>query len=177
MQSFMVQVPPGVAPGQMFHANIGGRLVAVTCPMGIGPGSTLQIQVPMQVPAQPQMYGQPPPRAPQNYPAPQQRQQQPPPQQPLQRQQTVSMNDEMEMKRKAEQAAKEAKEAAVERAKEAKEAAAELKRRPLEEQKAAAADAQHARLQQARHGHNDPLGGASARPGEVSALWWMGMGL
>ena len=100
MQSFMVQVPPGVAPGQMFHANIGGRLVAVTCPMGIGPGSTLQIQVPMQVPAQPQMYGQPPPRAPQNYPAPQQRQQQPPPQQPLQRQQTVSMNDEMEMKRR-----------------------------------------------------------------------------
>ena len=51
----MVQVPPGVAPGGIFHGNIGGQIVAIQVPPGVVAGQTLQIQVPQpqQLPAAP----------------------------------------------------------------------------------------------------------------------------
>ena len=48
MQAFRVAVPPGHGPGKQFHANINGQLVAVTVPQGVQPGQQLQIQVPVQ---------------------------------------------------------------------------------------------------------------------------------
>ena len=43
-QFFEVQVPPGTAFGQAFHANINGTTMLITCPDGVMPGQTVQVQ-------------------------------------------------------------------------------------------------------------------------------------
>ena len=53
----MVQVPPGVPPGGVFHANVSGQIVAVQVPFGVVAGQTLQVQVPVSV-TQHQQYQQ-----------------------------------------------------------------------------------------------------------------------
>ena len=57
MQAYMVQVPPGVPPGGVFHANVSGQIVAVQVPFGVVAGQTLQVQVPVSV-TQHQQYQQ-----------------------------------------------------------------------------------------------------------------------
>ena len=47
MLAYMVQVPPDVPPGGVFHANVGGQIVAVQVPLGVVAGQTLQLQVPV----------------------------------------------------------------------------------------------------------------------------------
>ena len=168
----MVQVPPGVAPGMTFHANIGGRLVGVTVPPGIGPGSTLQIQVPV-APVQ---------HAPQQYQPAQQlgqqqqhrQQQYQPPRAPLQKQPTMSMNDEMALKQKQEDAQKAVQKLREERAKEANSALAQMDKKSEQRELHAHGGAPQP---MAAYGGRGQFGGASAKPGEVSALWWLGMGL
>jgi hypothetical protein len=118
VQAFMVQVPPGLMPGQTFHANIGGRLVAVQVPPGVSPGQALQIQVPVMM--------QRPPAAPPTRPVMQQiqmqqmqRQVQQMPQVPQRRVEQqkppheMTMNEQAAAKREAELAAKERVEKAV----------------------------------------------------------------
>ena len=58
----MVNVPPGVAPGQPFGVNVNGQVLTVNCPPGAMPGQQIQIQVPeaQQPQMQPQMQGAPP---------------------------------------------------------------------------------------------------------------------
>ena len=188
-QAFRVQVPAGVSPGQTFHANIGGRLVAVNVPAGVMPGQLLQLQVPVMVQAQPNMQQQ------QQMAMMQQRQQQiaMQQQQALQQQQRVammqqtpaprapapmqraqsnfapSMNEQMaaqrEAEKKAEELAKQRAEAQKQAIEDAKQAAKEAKKdhRPSAARQAAPV--------------NLRTGGVNAGPGEVSALWWLNMGL
>ena len=171
MKAFMVQVPPGVAPGQQFHANIGGQLVAVAVPPGVGPGTSLQIQVPVMVQPQPQMVqqqqmrpaAQPPPRAAQQ-------------QQPKQ----LTMNEEEELKQKREKALKERQEAQEKALKEANSATHQIEtRQQAREDKANARSNPKSHVAPMYKQNRGPhgLGGATAGPGEVSALWWLNMGL
>ena len=41
-----VQIPPGLAPGQVFQVNANGQLISVTVPAGCPPGTVLAIAVP-----------------------------------------------------------------------------------------------------------------------------------
>ena len=41
-----VQVPPGLAPGQVFQVNANGQLISVTVPAGCPPGTVLSVAVP-----------------------------------------------------------------------------------------------------------------------------------
>ena len=134
----MVQVPPGMHPGMTFHANINGQLVAVQVPMGVGPGANLQIQVQVQ-------------------------QQAPRPQQQMARQPTMSMNEEMEIKRKQEDARKERLKEMEEAKREQNSALAQIERHQEERNQPPAAAAP-------RYHQQRGLGGASAQPGEISAL-------
>ena len=145
MQMFQVQVPQGVGPGMQFHANIGGQLVAVQVPNGVGPGATLQIQVPVQ-----------------------RVQQQAPRQMP--RQPTMSMNEEMDIQRKKEEARKARLEEMEAAKREQGSALAQIERNAEARQHAPAHAPAHAPHHQQHHRNHHHLGGASARPGEVSAL-------
>jgi len=167
MQQFMVQVPPGLGPGQMFHANIGGTLVGVQVPPGVFPGQQLAIQVSVQ----PQVQMMAPPPNPYGPPPTQQFR---PPPAPMQRAQTRSMLDDAEAKRKMEEAMKKRQEEAAAAQREANSALAQMEARRAETVARAAPAAQQPPRQM--YGRN-PYGGASAKPGEVSALWWLGMGL
>merc|ERR1719198_861043 len=48
LQTYAVEVPPGVEAGQQFQASLGGQLTMVIVPHGSGPGSTLHVQVPVR---------------------------------------------------------------------------------------------------------------------------------
>jgi hypothetical protein len=50
MQTFQVQCPAGVSPGQTFQANVGGRVVAVRVPPNGSAGMLMNIQVPAAAP-------------------------------------------------------------------------------------------------------------------------------
>ena len=41
-----VQIPPGLAPGQVFQVNANGQLISVTVPAGCPPGTVLAVAVP-----------------------------------------------------------------------------------------------------------------------------------
>ena len=41
-----VQIPPGLAPGQVFQVNANGQLISVTVPAGCPPGAVLAVAVP-----------------------------------------------------------------------------------------------------------------------------------
>ena len=41
-----VQIPPGLAPGQVFQVNANGQLISVTVPAGCPPGTVLSVAVP-----------------------------------------------------------------------------------------------------------------------------------
>ena len=41
-----VQIPPGLAPGQVFQVNANGQLISVTVPAGCQPGTVLAVAVP-----------------------------------------------------------------------------------------------------------------------------------
>ena len=43
---YQVSVPPGVFAGQPFQVNVGGQLMQVTCPQGVGPGQAIRIRAP-----------------------------------------------------------------------------------------------------------------------------------
>ena len=58
MQTYQVSCPAGVAPGQTFQANVGGRVIAVRVPPNGSPGMLMNIQVPA-VPAAPTPAAQP----------------------------------------------------------------------------------------------------------------------
>lgn len=147
MQAFMVQVPPGVSPGQQFHAIVGQQKVAIVVPAGVVPGQRLQIQVPVENAAPPQR--QAPPRA----AAPSQPQ---------------SMLQQMEMKQRAAAEAKARKEAQEAREREQKSALKAInKKRELAQQPKAAPASRGAGAQRVNVNH----------PDEISALWWLNMGL
>ena len=61
-----VQIPPGLAPGQVFQVNANGQLISVTVPAGCPPGTVLAVAVPpppaVSLQPQPAM----PPAAPQS---------------------------------------------------------------------------------------------------------------
>ena len=174
-----MQVPPNAYPGQTFHANVNGQLVAVNVPPGVGPGSTLMIQVPvrpMVAVAQPQM--QMPPRPAAN-PAAQGAVAQ------LKRQQTAAalqpkpqtMVEKAQEDRERLRAAQARTEAANKQAQHKAsalgqmEAKRERKQVELAEKKAA----HH------HHGHAPTHSAAPPRmtnaSGEISALWWLNMGI
>ena len=48
LQTYAVEVPAGVGPGQQFQASLGGQLTMVIVPHGSGPGSTLHVQIPIR---------------------------------------------------------------------------------------------------------------------------------
>mmetsp|Transcript_19962 Transcript_19962/g.51899 ORF Transcript_19962/g.51899 Transcript_19962/m.51899 type:complete len:248 (-) Transcript_19962:139-882(-) len=54
-----VQIPPGLAPGQVFQVNANGQLISVTVPAGCPPGAVLAVAVPPP----PAVSLQPPPPA------------------------------------------------------------------------------------------------------------------
>ena len=54
-----VQIPPGLAPGQVFQVNANGQLISVTVPAGCQPGMVLAVAVPPP----PAISLQPPPPA------------------------------------------------------------------------------------------------------------------
>ena len=54
-----VQIPPGLAPGQVFQVNANGQLISVTVPAGCPPGTVLAVAVPPP----PAVSLQPPPPA------------------------------------------------------------------------------------------------------------------
>ena len=39
---YQLEVPSGVGPGEQFQAQVGDRMMVITCPAGAGPGSTIQ---------------------------------------------------------------------------------------------------------------------------------------
>jgi len=43
---YEVQVPDGVYPGSAFQAQVGGQLMLITCPDGVGPGQLIQVAGP-----------------------------------------------------------------------------------------------------------------------------------
>eukprot|EP00320_Phaeocystis_rex_P009958 CAMPEP_0119070134 /NCGR_PEP_ID=MMETSP1178-20130426/34907_1 /TAXON_ID=33656 /ORGANISM="unid sp, Strain CCMP2000" /LENGTH=205 /DNA_ID=CAMNT_0007051945 /DNA_START=22 /DNA_END=640 /DNA_ORIENTATION=+ len=45
-QMYQLEVPSGVGPGQQFQAQVGDRMMVITCPTGAGPGSTIQVAGP-----------------------------------------------------------------------------------------------------------------------------------
>ena len=63
-----VQIPPGLAPGQVFQVNANGQLISVTVPAGCPPGTVLAVAVPPPpaVSLQPQPAAVMPPAAPQS---------------------------------------------------------------------------------------------------------------
>ena len=63
-----VQIPPGLAPGQVFQVNANGQLISVTVPAGCPPGTVLAVAVPPPpaVSLQPQPAPIMPPAAPQS---------------------------------------------------------------------------------------------------------------
>ena len=63
-----VQIPPGLAPGQVFQVNANGQLISVTVPAGCPPGTVLAVAVPPPpaVSLQPQPAPVMPPAAPQS---------------------------------------------------------------------------------------------------------------
>ena len=174
MLAYNVQVPPATFAGATFHANVNGQLVSIVVPNGVGPGATLQIKVP--APAAPPAGLVPRRDSAQtrvplvnNGPVAQ-----------LKRQQTAAalrpkppnMADE---RRHAEQANAAASAAAAERKKEAEHAASALgqmeQKKEAREAAACARDAKRAGAPGA-----GPAG--ERRPsGEVSALWWLNMGI
>ena len=185
MQMFQVQVPQGVGPGMQFHANIGGQLVAVQVPNGVGPGATLQIQVPMQRVQASSGFVQSFIEASsfdgakdgytfkkgarglgyyRDGASSSKVQQQAPRQMP--RQPTMSMNEEMDIQRKKEEARKARLEEMEAAKREQGSALAQIERNAEARQHAPA----HAPHHQQHHRNHHQLGGASARPGEVSAL-------
>ena len=44
--TMQVQIPQGVSDGMQFQIQIGDQIMAVACPPGAGPGTTIEIQVP-----------------------------------------------------------------------------------------------------------------------------------
>ena len=40
---YQLEVPSGVGTGQQFQAQVGDRMMVITCPAGAGPGSTIQV--------------------------------------------------------------------------------------------------------------------------------------
>jgi len=46
MQTFHVQIPSGLQPGQQFIADVNGKQMQVVVPHGSAPGSMIQIQAP-----------------------------------------------------------------------------------------------------------------------------------
>jgi hypothetical protein len=164
-QAYMVQVPAGVGPGQQFHANIGGQLVAVAVPAGVSPGQTLQIRVPVRtvaaVPVQQQ-----------------QRYQQPPAQRAPAAPPKSMLEQEAEKQRAAEQRREldAARKKADEQGKSAQKQIEQNQRH-----RANADDAKEYALREEAQ-RKAKLGVGSQRvnvnhPGEVSALWWLNMGL
>ena len=161
----MVQVPPGVPPGMQFHANIGGQLVAVVVPQGVVAGQQLQIQVPVRT-QMPIAQAAPPPRP---VAAPRQQVAAPRPQ-PAPRPSSApkTMNEELADKRAAQARAKELADMRKEMAKEAEQRAAEARRNPSAPPQAP---------QQPAKTYVNREGMPVNAKGEVSALWWLGMGL
>ena len=43
---YELQIPDGVQPGMAFQANVGGTLMLITCPEGVGPGGVIQVAGP-----------------------------------------------------------------------------------------------------------------------------------
>merc|ERR1719263_1851885 len=43
---YQLEVPSGVGPGQQFQAQVGDRMMVITCPTGAGSGSTIQVAGP-----------------------------------------------------------------------------------------------------------------------------------
>mgnify|MGYP004355710959 CR=1 FL=1 len=87
------------------------------------------------------------------------------------------MNDEMALKRKQEEAQKAAQKLREERAKEANSALAQMDKKAEQREHQAHGGAPQGGAPMVGYGGRGQFGGASAKPGEVSALWWLGMGL
>mmetsp|Transcript_58640 Transcript_58640/g.96817 ORF Transcript_58640/g.96817 Transcript_58640/m.96817 type:complete len:155 (+) Transcript_58640:143-607(+) len=61
MQAYDVVVPPGFAPGSNIHANIGGQIMLVQVPAGVTEGQKIRVTV-AAAPPQPQPQPLPPPQ-------------------------------------------------------------------------------------------------------------------